>query len=177
MSKATARGWVFFFQKPREHRNKTVNGVGVLALGVTEVVHRKGVEGPKRKRMPVNNHQGRLVTHGPSLARHLPGRQTGVEWLISPDLDPELIDRLVDRWRSARRKNGNRVSEAQAEKSVATMPVEGNRQVVGLLHGGAHVVSANRWVPCRPPFTQDPAASPWESKLTPPTRSPSPKVL
>jgi 1,4-dihydroxy-2-naphthoyl-CoA hydrolase len=30
--------------------------------------------------------------------------------------------------------------ELSAEHSVATMPVEGNRQVVGLLHGGAHVV-------------------------------------
>jgi uncharacterized protein (TIGR00369 family) len=27
-----------------------------------------------------------------------------------------------------------------AEESIATMPVEGNRQVIGLLHGGAHVV-------------------------------------
>ncbi|MCC6856188.1 MAG: hotdog fold thioesterase [Microbacteriaceae bacterium] len=27
-----------------------------------------------------------------------------------------------------------------AEHSVARMPVEGNRQVVGILHGGAHVV-------------------------------------
>jgi len=32
--------------------------------------------------------------------------------------------------------------ELSAEKSVATMPVEGNRQVIGLLHGGAHVVLA-----------------------------------
>ncbi|MBI5161257.1 MAG: hotdog fold thioesterase [Micrococcales bacterium] len=30
--------------------------------------------------------------------------------------------------------------ELSAEHSVATMPVEGNQQVVGLLHGGAHVV-------------------------------------
>ena len=30
--------------------------------------------------------------------------------------------------------------ELSAELSVATMPVEGNTQVVGLLHGGAHVV-------------------------------------
>jgi uncharacterized protein (TIGR00369 family) len=29
-----------------------------------------------------------------------------------------------------------------AELSLARMPVEGNRQVVGLLHGGAHVVLA-----------------------------------
>jgi uncharacterized protein (TIGR00369 family) len=30
--------------------------------------------------------------------------------------------------------------ELSAERSVARMPVEGNRQVVGILHGGAHVV-------------------------------------
>ncbi|WP_438941835.1 PaaI family thioesterase [Naasia lichenicola] len=30
--------------------------------------------------------------------------------------------------------------ELSASHSVARMPVEGNRQVVGLLHGGAHVV-------------------------------------
>jgi uncharacterized protein (TIGR00369 family) len=30
--------------------------------------------------------------------------------------------------------------ELSAEFSVARMPVEGNTQVVGLLHGGAHVV-------------------------------------
>ncbi|MCU1414142.1 MAG: thioesterase superfamily protein [Microbacteriaceae bacterium] len=30
--------------------------------------------------------------------------------------------------------------ELSAEHSVARMPVEGNRQVTGILHGGAHVV-------------------------------------
>jgi uncharacterized protein (TIGR00369 family) len=30
--------------------------------------------------------------------------------------------------------------ELSAEHSVATMPVEGNTQVIGILHGGAHVV-------------------------------------
>jgi uncharacterized protein (TIGR00369 family) len=30
--------------------------------------------------------------------------------------------------------------ELSASYSVATMPVEGNRQIVGLLHGGAHLV-------------------------------------
>jgi len=30
--------------------------------------------------------------------------------------------------------------ELSADYSVATMPVEGNRQVVGILHGGAHLV-------------------------------------
>ncbi len=30
--------------------------------------------------------------------------------------------------------------EITAKRTVARMPVEGNRQVVGILHGGAHVV-------------------------------------
>lgn len=37
-------------------------------------------------------------------------------------------------------KMGIEFVELSAEYSVARMPVEGNRQVVGLLHGGAHVV-------------------------------------
>lgn len=37
-------------------------------------------------------------------------------------------------------KMGIEFLELSAEYSVARMPVEGNRQVVGLLHGGAHVV-------------------------------------
>ncbi len=39
-------------------------------------------------------------------------------------------------------KMGIRVLEMSAERSVATMPVEGNTQPYGILHGGAHVVLA-----------------------------------
>lgn len=39
-------------------------------------------------------------------------------------------------------KMGIRFSELGAERSVATMPVEGNTQVAGILHGGAHAVLA-----------------------------------
>lgn len=50
-------------------------------------------------------------------------------------------------------KMGIQLLELSAEKSVATMPVEGNTQPLGVLHGGAHVVlaeslgsfSANVW--------------------------------
>ncbi len=59
------------------------------------------------------------------------------------DLDPELIERLVNTGGGElATKMGIQLLELSAEKSVATMPVEGNRQVVGLLHGGAHVVLA-----------------------------------
>ena len=57
------------------------------------------------------------------------------------DLDPELIARLVEsRGGSLTQKMGIEFLELSAEHSVARMPVEGNTQVIGLLHGGAHVV-------------------------------------
>lgn len=58
-----------------------------------------------------------------------------------PDLDPELIARLVDtRGGQLVQRMGIEFQKLTAEESIATMPVEGNRQVIGLLHGGAHVV-------------------------------------
>jgi len=57
------------------------------------------------------------------------------------DLDPELYERLVStEGGELSRKMGIQFVELSAEKSVARMPVDGNRQVIGLLHGGAHVV-------------------------------------
>lgn len=56
-------------------------------------------------------------------------------------LDPELVERLVTTAGGALAvKMGIQFLELSAERSVATMPVEGNTQVVGILHGGAHVV-------------------------------------
>jgi uncharacterized protein (TIGR00369 family) len=58
-------------------------------------------------------------------------------------MDPALIERLVaTQGGELARKMGIELLELGAERSVARMPVEGNRQVVGLLHGGAHVVLA-----------------------------------
>jgi 1,4-dihydroxy-2-naphthoyl-CoA hydrolase len=39
-------------------------------------------------------------------------------------------------------KMGIRFLEMSPERTVATMPVDGNTQVAGILHGGAHVVLA-----------------------------------
>lgn len=39
-------------------------------------------------------------------------------------------------------KMGIELKEVSAERTVATMPVEGNTQPLGVLHGGAHVVLA-----------------------------------
>jgi 1,4-dihydroxy-2-naphthoyl-CoA hydrolase len=57
------------------------------------------------------------------------------------DLDPSLVERLVaSGGGELARRMGIKFLELSSEHSVATMPVDGNRQVVGLLHGGAHVV-------------------------------------
>jgi uncharacterized protein (TIGR00369 family) len=39
-------------------------------------------------------------------------------------------------------KMGIKLLELSADRAVATMPVDGNTQPIGLLHGGAHVVLA-----------------------------------
>ena len=57
------------------------------------------------------------------------------------DLDPGLVKRLVDSEGGAlAKKMGFEFVELSASFSVARMPVHGNTQVIGLLHGGAHVV-------------------------------------
>jgi len=59
-----------------------------------------------------------------------------------PDgLDDELVARLVTSGGGElARKMGIEFLELSADHSVARMPVAGNTQVIGLLHGGAHVV-------------------------------------
>jgi uncharacterized protein (TIGR00369 family) len=59
------------------------------------------------------------------------------------NLAPELYERLVTTGGGALAvKMQIEFLELSAEYSVARMPVEGNTQVLGLLHGGAHVVLA-----------------------------------
>jgi len=61
--------------------------------------------------------------------------------IFPDDLDPTLVERLVNTGGGAlTQKMGITFIELSAERSIATMPVEGNTQVIGLLHGGAHVV-------------------------------------
>ena len=59
--------------------------------------------------------------------------------------DPILSDeaKLVAAQRgvgSLAEKMGIKILELSAERAVATMPVEGNTQPIGLLHGGAYLV-------------------------------------
>ena len=66
---------------------------------------------------------------------------SGAAVILPDDLDPELYERIVGTQGGALAvKMGIEFLEVGASHSVARMPVEGNTQVVGLLHGGAHVV-------------------------------------
>ncbi|QCX29145.1 hotdog fold thioesterase [Nocardioides jishulii] len=67
-----------------------------------------------------------------------------------PDVDPDLKDAsaqellasLRDMRGALNEKMGIELVEVSAERVVGTMPVEGNTQPYGLLHGGASVVLA-----------------------------------
>ena len=55
----------------------------------------------------------------------------------------EFMDVLRERGRGALdQKMGIEIIEASPQRLVGTMPVEGNTQPLGLLHGGANVVLA-----------------------------------
>ena len=56
------------------------------------------------------------------------------------DLHPDLLARFANGGGPLSNKMGIEFDILGAEYSVARMPVEGNTQVVGILHGGAHVV-------------------------------------
>ena len=56
------------------------------------------------------------------------------------DLHPDLIARFANGGGALAQKMGIEFDVLGADYSVARMPVEGNTQVVGILHGGAHVV-------------------------------------
>lgn len=60
-----------------------------------------------------------------------------------PTSDPELVRLFNEINRGTLgEKMGIQIVEASPERIVATMPVEGNNQPYGLLHGGASVVLA-----------------------------------
>ena len=62
----------------------------------------------------------------------------------APEMTQEqMLDELAQMSRGTLdERMGIRVLEASPERVVATMPVEGNTQPFGLLHGGANVVVA-----------------------------------
>jgi uncharacterized protein (TIGR00369 family) len=58
-----------------------------------------------------------------------------------PKLSPEAAALLEERGLGPlAERMGIQLTELSAERSVATMPVLGNTQPLGVLHGGAHVV-------------------------------------
>lgn len=59
---------------------------------------------------------------------------------LPADLHPDLLARFANGGGELTRRMGIEFLELSAEYSVARMPVEGNTQVVGILHGGAYVV-------------------------------------
>jgi len=60
---------------------------------------------------------------------------------LPDDIHPALRERLeTARGGALVARRGIELLEVSAERSVARMPVEGNTQTVGILHGGAHVV-------------------------------------
>jgi 1,4-dihydroxy-2-naphthoyl-CoA hydrolase len=59
---------------------------------------------------------------------------------LPADLHPDLVERFATGGGPLAVKLGIEFLELGADHSVARMPVAGNTQVVGLLHGGAHVV-------------------------------------
>lgn len=56
--------------------------------------------------------------------------------MTGPEIPPDLADQLLET------RMGIEITEASPEKVVATMPVKGNLQPYGLLHGGANAVLA-----------------------------------
>ncbi len=61
--------------------------------------------------------------------------------ILPNDMDP-VMRSILDTTRGGELaiKMGIEFLELSASHSIARMPVEGNTQVIGLLHGGAHVV-------------------------------------
>ena len=63
--------------------------------------------------------------------------------MTDPILSPQAAELWKDRQLGALADSmGIQLVELSAERAVATMPVEGNTQPLGLVHGGAYVVLA-----------------------------------
>ncbi|MEH0109944.1 hotdog fold thioesterase [Tersicoccus sp. MR15.9] len=68
--------------------------------------------------------------------------ETAREQLRARGIPDELHDRFPFAGTGLADRMGIVFTELTADRCVATMPVEGNTQPAGLLHGGAHVVLA-----------------------------------
>lgn len=83
--------------------------------------------------------------HAPTLTpgtpNAVPGR-TDDNDVMADDIPQDLIDSMRERRGTLNEKMGIEILEISSHRVVATMPVEGNQQPYGLLHGGASVVLA-----------------------------------
>lgn len=61
---------------------------------------------------------------------------------LPDDLDPALLAYAESGGGALAKRMGIEFVELSAQHSVATMPVKGNTQPYGILHGGAHLVIA-----------------------------------
>ena len=109
--------------------------------------------------MPVEQEQtwtltggGGLVRHASDLSpRHPPpvtrghrDRMVGMDHAAPPSQDTSTLEDFIRQFPMGdlNKKMGVRLLEVSAERVVGTMPVTGNTQPYGLLHGGASVVLA-----------------------------------
>ena len=63
--------------------------------------------------------------------------------MTQPESTPDFLEIIRERGSGALdKKMGIEILEASPDRLVGRMPIEGNTQPIGLLHGGAHVVLA-----------------------------------
>lgn len=72
----------------------------------------------------------------------VPIESTGTESTGPESTEPELLERLNASLGELNRRMGIRLTRAGRDRLEGSMPVAGNRQPAGLLHGGANVVLA-----------------------------------
>jgi uncharacterized protein (TIGR00369 family) len=126
----------------QQHADKTVHGVGVLAIGGLKRIWAKCIERTEGQRVAIDEQQSRLfcsVHAGKPSLNHPPFLEC--QNMNEPILSPQAAELWKDRQMGALAdRMGIKLLELSAERAVATMPVEGNTQPLGLVHGGAYVV-------------------------------------
>src|SRR3954451_19347493 len=96
--------------------------------------------------------------------------------MSSEDDVDEFVSRMPHGMGALNDKMGIELVEISAERVVATMPVEGNTQPYGLLHGGASVVLAETLGSARPAAPPPPPARPPRPPPPPPPPPPPGRV-
>ncbi|MCJ0699586.1 hotdog fold thioesterase [Frigoribacterium faeni] len=84
-----------------------------------------------------------MTSHSPAAASEGAAHQVGGSGAVRPELSDAASELFGRRGvGDLAEKMGIEILEMSAERAVARMPVAGNTQPVGILHGGAHVVLA-----------------------------------